>query len=90
MERRSPDWSGSTSRPRERPSPMKLRFLQTTDSDVAEFPFMPGQVIALRSLSEREQAWLDDGRAEVVLEEPELATVAAPERAVLPKGKRRK
>lgn len=67
---------------------LQLRFLEPTDSDVSGYPFLPGQVITLRTLGNREQRWVTEGRAEIVAGEPELASVAPVETAVIRKGKK--
>jgi hypothetical protein len=68
---------------------MTIRFLATTPSDAPEFPFQPGQEIPVPEVTDRVARWLRDGLAVVVREEPELATVAVSERAVMRHGKRR-
>jgi hypothetical protein len=66
-----------------------LRFLQLVESSAPGFPFMPGQVISgLSRLTPEMRQWIREGRAELVKDEPELATVGAGERAVARKGKR--
>lgn len=62
---------------------MTIRFLQLTPSSNPDFPFQPGQIIRVEP-NETWLALLDGVRAELVREDDdvELATVAAPERAV--------
>lgn len=67
---------------------MKLRFLDTVPSSNPDYPFTLGQVIEVSRLTPEMRGWVKAGRAELVSEEPELATVSAPERAVLKRGKR--
>lgn len=72
---------------------MKIRFRETTESVAPGFPFRIGQVIDIdvTEVTPAMQAWLDDGRAELVTGEAdrlELAAVAMPERAVLHRSKR--
>ncbi len=69
---------------------MTLRFLDTLPSSNPDFPFQPGQIIHLPRLTPEMQRWVKDGRAQLIREEPELATVAPVERAVQPRGKRAK
>jgi hypothetical protein len=60
-----------------------IRFLQTVESSAPGYPFMPGQVISgLSRLTPEQRQWIRDGRAELVGEEPELATVGPVARAV--------
>lgn len=62
---------------------MTLRFLEVVESAAPGFPFVPGQVIRdLPRLSPEMRQWIRDGRAEIVADEPELATVGPVERAV--------
>lgn len=67
---------------------MRVRFLETIESGVPGYPFVLGQVIDVPVLTPPMREWQRQGWIEVV-EEPELATVGAPERAVLRKGRRR-
>lgn len=62
---------------------MLVRFLDLVESEIPDFPFRPGQVADLSSLTPAIRAAIQSGRAALVrVEEPELATVAAGERAV--------
>ena len=54
---------------------MKLRFLQTTESDYPGVPFQAGQVITVSSLTGRERGWITAGRAVVVPNTPEAAVL---------------
>ncbi len=69
---------------------MMVRFLQVTASAAPGVPFMPGQVIHLAGMTHEVRGWLNEGRVELASEEPEVATVGASERAVLPTAARRK
>lgn len=69
---------------------MTLRFLDLVPSAAPDYPFLPGQSIQVTRLTAEMRQWVRSGKATVVGdEEPELATVAPGERAVLPKGKRK-
>lgn len=68
---------------------MQIRFLDLVESESPEFPFMPGQVINVSSLTPAMRAAVKDGRAELVRDEPELATVGVTERAVTRRGRTR-
>lgn len=61
---------------------MRVRFLHTTPSSSPEFPFQAGQIIPVEGLTKAVKRWIESGFAEVVREEPELATMRVPERAV--------
>ncbi len=68
---------------------MMIRFLALAESDAPSYPFMPGQVISVPDITDRVARWLREGLAEIVREEPELATVGPAERAVTRKGRMR-
>lgn len=68
---------------------MVLRFLLTTASQAPEYPFLAGQTITVSALTPEMRQWIKDGRAELVQDEPETATVGPHERAVQKPGKRR-
>lgn len=59
---------------------MKIRFLQTTESPVVGFPFMPGQIIDVHP-TEEWLALLDGVRAEAVKDDESEYAIA---RAVTP------
>jgi len=68
---------------------MRIRFLQTTDSDNPDVPFRAGQIIEVETLTPKMRAWLetpsngDRPSAEVLKEDaPEMAVSRDPERAV--------
>jgi hypothetical protein len=68
---------------------MTIRFLDLVESDTAGFPFMPGQVIDVPTLTPSLRTAIHCGLAELVRgEEPELATVTVPERAGTRRRKR--
>lgn len=63
---------------------MTVRFLETVDSAVPGFPFMPGQVIRLTGMTPEVRTWLANGRVELLRDtEPERAV------AVASRGKRK-
>ena len=68
---------------------MRIRFLETVPSANPDHPFLAGQIIAIERPWASLRTYLRDGKAVVLPEEPELATVAPAERATLPKGKRK-
>ena len=75
---------------------MRIRFLQTTPSANAAFPFQAGQIIVVEKLTAEMRAWLKPSslqggmaHAEVLREADETATVGAGERATLPPPSRR-
>ena len=67
---------------------MQVRFLGIVESDVAEVPFVLGQIIRLPQLTPRVRQWLRDGVAELLRDEPELAVDGPTERAVTRRRKR--
>lgn len=74
---------------------MKVRFLRMTDSAQPGFPFVPGQVIEVATLTPEVREWLkplDDGsyRAVVLDDEPEqaAAVIPTPEVAVMRPARR--
>jgi hypothetical protein len=68
---------------------MVLRFLMTTASQVPGLPFQAGQIITVPELTPQMQAWVTEGRAELVADEPETATIGPREQAVLKRGRRK-
>jgi len=67
---------------------MILRFLRTTPSSSPDFPFQPGQRIAVTKLTAEMRAWIKDGAAEVVRGEAlEVSDEPDPDDAVTPKGR---
>jgi len=70
---------------------MILKFLRTTPSASPEFPFQPGQRIAVTKLTAEMRAWIKDGAAELIRDDGTPDTTdepAAPERATTIKGAR--
>jgi hypothetical protein len=72
---------------------VRVRFLMTTASMIPDVPFQAGQIIDLPMVTDAVRAWLTDGRAELVPESREAATLAPPpsvatDRAVQRKGRR--
>jgi hypothetical protein len=68
----------------------RLRFLQTTPSDNPEYPFQPGQIIAVEVLTKALRRCVANGMAEILPEsESEAAVVGPSERAVLSRPKPR-
>lgn len=58
---------------------MTIRFLQTTPSELQDFPFQAGQVITVETPSRFLLSLLDGVRAEAVPDtEPDLAVARAP------------
>lgn len=53
---------------------MKIRFLETWESDVAGVPFQAGQLIEVPGLTSALRRAIKENRAEVVREEPEIET----------------
>ena len=68
---------------------MQIRFLDLVESGSPDFPFVPGQIIDVPTLTPAMRAAVKDGRAELVRDEPELATVGVTERAVTRRGRAR-
>jgi hypothetical protein len=68
---------------------MVLRFLMTTASQAPGYPFMAGQEITVSDLTAEMRQWVADGRAEIVSDVPELATLAPHEQAIVKRGRRK-
>lgn len=68
---------------------MRIQFLQVTESGIPGYPFLTGQVIVAPVLTPEMRSWIRSGHALILDDEPELATMGTPERAVPRKGRRR-